>query len=113
MPVVSRDGEIGIGPGLDISGAEGEEKTVCIKLISRKTDRWFVMKHFYWDLFYIGSGNEQREEWQDSLVCPFDSLPLSQTALAGLKPTDHPAAASWYCSMLCTTRAVRRTVNRC
>lgn len=79
MEAASRDGEIGIGPGLDISGAKGEEKTVCIKLISRKTDRWFVMKHFYWDLFYIGNGNEHREEWQDSLVCPFDSSSISDS----------------------------------
>lgn len=71
------------------------------------------MEHFYWDLFYIGNGNEQRKEWQDSLVCPFDSLPLSQTALAGLKPTDHPAAASWVLQhTVHTIGAVRTTINR-
>lgn len=63
MEAANRDGETAIGPGLGISGANGEEKIVCIKLISRKTDRWVVMKHFYWDLLYIGSGNEQRAEW--------------------------------------------------
>lgn len=68
-----------------------------------------ITKHFYWDPLYLGNGNGQRNEWYRAALSL--SLPPSHKDLAGLKPTDHPSSASWYCTVVHTTHAVTNKTN--
>lgn len=57
------------------------------------------MKCFYWDPFYIGKGNEQRNGKEHSCFSPLSLPPpslsfLSHVAQSSLKPTAYPVSAS-------------------
>lgn len=57
-----------------------------------------VMKCFYWDPFYIGKGNEQRNGKEHSCFSPLSLPPpslsfLSHVAQSSLKPTAYPVSA--------------------